>query len=195
MSSWLAGLRPRRTPTADPRDFAALTAPLHGRLYQAARVLCGDPVEAEDLAQEALVRGLRAFHRFDHDAALYPWLLRILRNTYLDEVRSARARRLTLPAVPPDPADPGAGPEEALEAEQAAARVHRALATLPPDQALVVTLVDLQGLGYGEAAQALGLPVGTVRSRLSRARDRLRHALRQAPDRTAQRASRSRAAP
>ncbi len=177
MSGWLSGLWGRRRRSPDPASFAARTEPLHGRLYQAAQALCRDPVEAEDLAQEALVRAFGAWDRFEPDAPLYPWLLRILRNVHLDTVKSARVRRLTLLAAPPEPEDPRPDAFTRLTTEDLRAKVRAAIDTLPSDQALVITLVDLQGLSYAQVADALDLPVGTVRSRLFRGRDRLRRAL------------------
>jgi len=161
----------------DPEAYATLTRPVQARLLQAARALCGDPDLAADLTQEALVRGFVAFDRFRSGAPIYPWLARILRNVFLDHVRSAPVRRELRPETLPEPPSHGPSPLQALEATERAARVHAAISRLPADLALVVTLVDLQGLGYAEAAEILEIPVGTVRSRLSRARARLREDL------------------
>lgn len=175
MSGWfgrLLGGSPQRAP--DPDAFVALTAPHHARLYQTALGLCGDRDQAADLTQEALVKAFLAFDRFREGAPPYPWLVRILRNVHLDEVRSAHARRETIQATAPDPPDPRPGPLASVVAAEEIDAVHAAIARLPEEFALVITLVDLQGLTYEDVAEAVEIPIGTVRSRLYRARERLR---------------------
>ena len=178
MSGWfgrLLGDRPAASP--DPDAFVTLTEPHHARLYQAALGLCGDRDQAADLTQEALVKAFLAFHRFREGAPPYPWLVRILRNVHLDQVRSAHARRETVRSTAPDPPDPRRGPLATVLAAEEVDAVHRAIAALPEEFALVITLVELQGLSYEEVADAAGIPIGTVRSRLYRARERLRQRL------------------
>jgi len=166
-------LRGRRDERPDPLGFTEQTRPLHGRLLQAARALCGDADLASDLAQETLVKAYRAWGTFTPGTPAYPWLARILRNVFIDHVRSAKVRReVPLEDEARLPAD-GTPLEGLLTAERVTA-LYAAIAQLPAEMALVITLVDLQGLSYAEVAQITEVPVGTVRSRLSRSRDRLR---------------------
>lgn len=158
--------------------FVAATREEQRRLLRLARALTGDEALAEDLVQDALVRAWLARDRFREGARPYPWLARILRNAFLDHVRSARVRRERPTEAPPERASPEPSPLDAVESRRRAAAVRDAVSRLPPDMALVVTLVDLDGMDYAEAAEVLDIPVGTVRSRLSRARRRLRGLLR-----------------
>ncbi len=146
-------------------------------LLRVARRLTGDAVDAEDLVQDTLVRALRAFDRFD---GRYPraWLLTILRNTHRNHVRKLR----------PDLMDdevagrlPGRGASGQIDGVADTALhddldpvVRAALGSLSEKHRAVIALVDLDGLTYQEAAGLLGVPVGTVMSRLHRARARVR---------------------
>jgi RNA polymerase sigma-70 factor (ECF subfamily) len=162
--------------SVEAEEYAALTRPLFRRLYQAALALCGNPELAADLTQEALVRGFESFTTFRDGAPAYPWLARILRNIFLDHVRSARVRREVPLAGQPEPSWTGDPLSEVLAAERTRLVVS-AISKLPPEFALVVTLVDLQGLTYAEVAAISEVPIGTVRSRLARGRARLRDLL------------------
>lgn len=147
----------------------ALSRALVGLLPELGRIarrLCGDAALAEDLTQETACRALAASETFRVGAAARPWLLRILHNTWVSHLRRRR-REVALPeglAAAPAPARDGA-------------LVARALDALPPAQRAVVVLVDLEESSYVEAAGALGVPVGTVMSRLHRARRALRERL------------------
>ncbi len=149
-------------------------------LLRVARTLTRSGPDAEDLVQETLVRAYRAIERFDgrHPRA---WLLTILRNTNANMHRRQRPGLVDdwvvmddqRPAfgVPPAPAE-----DEALWG-RLEADLQRAVQELDPRFRAVVLLVDVDQLSYAEAAQTLGVPVGTVMSRLHRARNRLRRAL------------------
>ena len=152
--------------------------------------LLGDWALAEDAVQEAFTSGYRAFHQF-RGQNLRGWILRIVANVCRDMLRSLRARPAApLDPMPPDPDDPNRNPsvldipstEESPEAHAERQELNRAiesgLATLSADQRLAVVLVDVQGFSYEEAASVMGCSVGTVRSRLSRGRGRLRDYLR-----------------
>ena len=152
-------------------------------LYRVAVKLTRDPVEAEDLVQDTLLRAYRALDRFDgrHPRA---WLLTILRHTHLNRVRQRRpallsdgesAARLLEEAGPAAPSS-----EEVALFGRFEPAVAQALAELPPDFRAVIELVDIQGLSYAQAAASLGVPKGTVMSRLHRGRRRIRTALEQA---------------
>jgi RNA polymerase sigma-70 factor, ECF subfamily len=138
------------------------------RLYRAAWALCGSREDAEDLVQETYARVLARPRLLRNDDDL-GYLLRALRNTFLNRKR-AESRRLQPVPLPDDPdlvRDPYArDPEVALQADE----LYRAVAALPGDFRDVLVAVDVTGLSYKEAAQALRLPEGTIMSRLYRAR-------------------------
>ena len=146
-------------------------------LLRVARRLTRDPVDAEDLVQDTLVRAYRAFERFDgrHPRA---WLLTILRNTHINLVRKRRPDLLDDEVAGRVPARGADGRQDGTD-EQALRNdldpiVRDALASLSPNHRAVVALVDLDGLSYQEAADLLDVPIGTVMSRLHRARAKVR---------------------
>jgi RNA polymerase sigma-70 factor (ECF subfamily) len=147
-------------------------------LLRVARTLTGSWAEAEDLTQETLVRAWRALESFDgaHPRA---WLLTILRNTHVNMNRRRRPDTVAdvsiLAGVRPAfgaLAEPT--PEEQLVRDILPDDLERAIQSLDPKFQTVVVLVDVNGLTYAEVAETLGIPVGTVMSRLSRARRRMR---------------------
>jgi RNA polymerase sigma-70 factor (ECF subfamily) len=169
--------------------FVEVTAPYHERLFRIAMTLCHDRDQAADLTQETLVRAFSAFDRFRVGEPVLPWLARILRNLHLDLVKSGRARYevparqlgerqerqedpfANVAAKTPDPLTE-------LERSQLAGWLAEELEALEPAHQLIVVLCDVEELSYQEAAEVAGIPVGTVRSRLSRAREQLRERLR-----------------
>ena len=159
------------------------------KVYHLALRLCGDPTDAEDLAQDALVRALKARESFRGESAVETWLYRITVNTWKNRVRSETRRgggkTASIEAFtgedhegeapfPSNDPPPGAG----LEAEERDSAVQKALLELDDDSRAVVLLRDLEGLAYDEIAQSLGVPEGTVKSRLSRARQELKEKLK-----------------
>lgn len=157
--------------------FDTYVVPELGVLYRVALTLTGQPADAEDLVQDTLIRAFRAVDRFDgaHPRA---WLLTILRHTHLNRLRGRSATllrdadqvELTLERL----GEPEPSAEEVVVSPQFEAVVAHALAALPDRYRAVVTLVDVEGLSYQEAADLLGVPRGTIMSRLHRARGRIR---------------------
>jgi RNA polymerase sigma-70 factor (ECF subfamily) len=150
-------------------------------LLRVAGSLTRRPVDAEDLVQETLLRAYRSIGTFD---GAYPraWLLTILRNANLNANRRRRPELLDDQdaAFERLAATGGAGaetPEEIVTGEAFDGAVSQALAALPERFRQVVELVDVDGLSYAEASRVLGIPEGTVMSRLHRARGRMRHRL------------------
>jgi RNA polymerase sigma-70 factor (ECF subfamily) len=155
------------------------------RRHQAAiaglvRALTGGQGDAEDLAQEVFVRAWRSLRGFRGDSTFRTWLYRVAINVVrTNQTQRTRFMRIFVPfggmreedAPPPEVADAEEPMDDALARRQI---VERALATLPEDLRLAVTLRDLQGLDYKEIATALGVPIGTVESRIFRARQRLK---------------------
>lgn len=157
------------------------------RAYGFAYGLCGSEPEARELTQEAFVKIFERADQFDETRSLETWFLTVLKNVFRDSLRRwDRRGKVALDAPIGDDgmtvADAlGDEREEALldrlERQENAARLHQALATLPPLSRGIIALIDMEGLGYEEAAQALDLPLGTVRSRINRARETLRRRL------------------
>lgn len=154
-------------------------------LLRVARTLTQQPVDAEDLVQDTLIRAFRACDRFDgaHPRA---WLLTILRNTHLNRLRARRPALLDDPETHEEdrvswPGNaPPSSPEDLVLGEMFDHAVAQALNGLPEVFGAAVRLVDLNGLSYAEAAGVLGVPVGTVMSRLHRGRARIRASLARA---------------
>lgn len=161
------------------RRFEDLIVPEVDFLARVARSMSRSTAEAEDLAQDALLKAFRALGTFD---GRYPraWLYRIARNTAIN--RDQRNRELLLSDGEDiegslTPADPIDEPEHRVISPILDAELERALDALPPSFRLVVQLVDVEGMRYQEAAEVLDVPVGTIMSRLHRARRRLRDSL------------------
>lgn len=163
--------------------FASYVVPEIEVLYRVAITLTRNPTDAEDLVQDTLLRAYRAIERFD---GAYPraWLLTILRNTHINRARKRppllladgeSAQRVLEQTGPPAPSS-----EDVALSEQFEPVVARALRELPDDFRAVIDLVDLQGLSYAQAAERLGIPKGTVMSRLHRGRQRIRATLDEA---------------
>jgi RNA polymerase sigma-70 factor (ECF subfamily) len=161
-------------------DFNARTrlTALRPRLYRLAHAWCHDPALADDLCQEALAKALQAGSTLRDEQALLGWLFSILNNVWRDHLRSRR-EHLDLADLDELVLDEAPGPEQRYASQQATQRVRQAIAALPLAQRQVVTLVDLGDCGYAEVAVILGVPVGTVMSRLSRARQALKQNLAQ----------------
>ncbi len=149
-------------------------------LLRVARALTRNDADAEDLVQDTLIRAHNGIEHFDgrHPRA---WLLTILRNANINRNRRRRPELLRDPDLTFDRMGRAAGPEQtdAFVDLELDAELVRALDRLAEPFRLVIDLVDIQGLSYAEAAQALGIPPGTVMSRLHRARGRLRRRLDQ----------------
>jgi RNA polymerase sigma-70 factor (ECF subfamily) len=152
-------------------------------VYRAAWALCRRKQDAEELAQRTFLKALERFGSFEEGTNCKAWLLRILRNTWFDELRH---RKVVGPTVPVEEIPLG----EASPAEQTAwsdprdllenfsdEQVIAALRELPDDQRLTLYLVDVEGLTHDEAAEIMDIAVGTVKSRTSRARESLRQRL------------------
>ena len=154
----------------DGEAFIGLVRAHDPRLRRLAGRLVRDHARVDDVLQEAYVRAFRAIGSFRADADLGTWLHRITYNCCIDELRRARRQPLHL-AEPPERAAAGSGPGRQVTVQET---VRAALATLPEEQRVAVLLVDGNELDYDAAAEVLGIPRGTVTSRVSRARQVLR---------------------
>lgn len=150
----------------------------HGRfLYTVAYRLTGNHDDAQDLVQEVLLRVRKGLETYQ-PGSLEGWLSRITTNTFLDEARRRRRRPLDLlPEEPDRVVPPSPGADVALAADVLPDDVQDALRRLPDEYRAAVVMCDVVGLSYQEISASLGVPVGTVRSRIHRGRALLRRAL------------------
>lgn len=149
-------------------DEAQRLVDLIPRLRRYARALVGERAGADDLVQDTLERAWTKLHLYRRGTDLRAWLFTVMHNVHVNKLRAAR---------PTDPLEDGM-PELAQRAPQSDALLvrdlDRAIARLPADQRAVLLLVTLEEMSYEEVARTLGIPIGTVMSRLSRAREKLR---------------------
>lgn len=176
----------RRSKEGDLDAFNQIVERYQRQVFNTAARILGNSAQADDATQETFISAYRAIGRF-RGVNLAPWLLRIAKNQCYDMLRSARRRpaysleeNLTNPAFEPTGGDDG--PEENALRSELAAEIQRAILTLPKEQRLVVTLVDVQGFSYDEAAEIAGVSKGTIKSRLSRGRAKVRDYLRRKPE-------------
>ena len=161
----------------EPEFFEQMVMPLFDQLYNFAHWLTGSQADAEDLVQETYARALKGFGSFAAGTDLRAWMYRILRNTFLTS-RSGLAAKRTMPLEDDtEPVSPELTPELLLLREEGRATVLNALAALPVDSREVLLLFEMEEMSYREIAEVLGVPIGTVMSRISRARKMMRMAL------------------
>ncbi|MEQ1892598.1 MAG: RNA polymerase sigma factor [Planctomycetota bacterium] len=148
---------------------------LHGaRVHRLCRHLLGRAAEAEDATQEVFLKLFERAASFDGRARFSTWLHRLTVNHCLHRIEKERLRRTDpLGEDGPQPCDPAAGPARALEHDEARAHLAALLARLSPEHRSVLVLRELEELTYEEIAETLAVPVGTVMSRLARAREAL----------------------
>jgi RNA polymerase sigma-70 factor (ECF subfamily) len=160
----------RRHVDGDPDAFGEIVRRHRDRLWAVAIRTLGNPDDAADALQDALVNAFRRAATFRAESAVTTWLHRIVVNACLDRVRRSAARPVVALTADVDVSSPGPDPgmQTALRLD-----VQAALATLPPEQRVPLVLVDMEGYPVSEVAEMLGCPVGTVKSRCARARARL----------------------
>ncbi len=181
--------RSQAAPPDDPalrERFEREVLPLLPNLYSAALRMTRNPADAEDLVQETYLRAYRGFSGFEEGTNLRAWMYRILTNTFINSYRKKQREPLT---VQEDDLDEWylfdklgeSGVEPSAEAEVIRSMpdedVQKALEALPEGFRLAVLLADVEGFSYKEIAQILGIPIGTVMSRLHRGRRALEKAL------------------
>jgi len=166
--------------------FNTLVLHYQDMVFNTALHIMGDEDQAADATQEAFISAFRAIKSF-RGGSFKAWLLRTVTNACYDELRRKKRR----PSVPLEPetddgeemetprwlADPATGPEEEFEKEELAYAIQHCLDNLPTEFRMVVVLADIQGLDYKEVSKAVRVPLGTIKSRLARARLRLRECL------------------
>ena len=169
----------KRVQKGDQAAFDMLFARYQVKILNLISRYVRDPEEVRDVAQEAFIKAYRALPRFRGDSAFYTWLYRIAINTAKNHL-VARSRRPPSSDVDVEDADyredadmlrESEDPESALSRDQLQATIHQALADLPDDLRSALTLREFDGLSYEQIADILECPVGTVRSRIFRARE------------------------
>lgn len=166
----------------DVAAFNQLVRAYQAQVYRTAYRVLGDTAAAEDATQDAFIAAYKHIRNF-RGGSFKAWLLRIVTNACYDQLRVKQRRpTASLDALLLNPDQPAAGleraasesPQEVAERHELGALIQRGLATLPHEQRLTLVLIDIEGLSYEEAADALGTNLGTIKSRLSRARAALR---------------------
>jgi RNA polymerase sigma-70 factor, ECF subfamily len=181
----LMGSKPTNSATTHQR-FEAVALPHLDAVYSAALRLAGNPDDAKDLLQDTILRAYRFFHQFEPDSNCRAWLLAILYNNFRNHLRRSSLHPVS---AFPDESSEGTevgcvvdgkscNPEEIIEQRWIGRHLETAINALPLEFREPMLLVDVQELSYPEVAKVLRIPLGTVKSRVSRARSLLRASLR-----------------
>jgi len=172
----------RAAQQGDVAAFNQLVRGYQAQVYRTAYRVLGDAASAQDATQDAFISAYKHLRAF-RGGSFKAWLLRIVTNACYDQLRVKQRRpAASLDAMLLDPDNPAPGldhaapesPQDFAERQELGATIQRGLTTLPHDQRMTLVLVDIEGLSYEDAADALATNVGTVKSRLSRARAALR---------------------
>ena len=176
--------------TGDRAAFDALVLKHKDKLFNLCYWFLGDRQEANDSAQDAFIKVYRSLKKFRFESAFSTWLYRIAANTCKNRLKSSEYRhkknmvwldnpgKIEDDQYPAEIHDGTPSPMVELEKKERMMLIQKAIASLPVDQSTVVVLRDIEGLSYEEVSNITGLNFGTVKSRLSRARQRLRTKLR-----------------
>ena len=171
----------RRAQSGDPEAFERLMEPLEQLVWRVCWHYTGNREAAEDCGQEAMIRIWRNLANYRGDCALESWVYRIAANCCMDWLRKKkRDRSVSMEPLAEqgfDPADEAPGTEEQAVAKDERQRLREAVALLPDDQREAVVLTQLERVSYEEAAKVLGVSEGTVKSRVNRAKARLKEIL------------------
>ncbi len=175
-----------RSNRGDLGAFNQIVERYQSQVYRVSARILGDLALAEDVAQETFIAAHRALRRF-RGGSLRAWLLRIASNRSYDQIRSSRRRpersldeALENPGFSVQSQEPS--PEQQVLSGELQVHIQRAILALPDDQRTVLVLIDVQGLSYQEASEATGASLGTVKSRLNRARGGVRTILAERPE-------------
>lgn len=176
-----------RVQRGDKKAFELLVAKYQRKLMRLVSRLVRDPAEAEDVVQEAFIKAYRALPQFRGDSAFYTWLYRIGINTAKNYLITQGRRAPTSTESDAEDAETFEDadglrdintPESLLATKQIARTVNTAMDTLPEELRVAITLREIEGLSYDEIAETMGCPIGTVRSRIFRAREAIAEKLR-----------------
>jgi len=161
-----------RCRNGDAEAFGLLARKYAGRAIGSAAVLLGNPHDAMDASQEAFVKAWRGIGKFDHKCSFYNWYSIILRNVYISRLR--RKKRKTVELHDVHPADDDWNPDLLAQRNERSEQLWRAIGQLPPHYREMIVMSHFQHLSYKQIAETLGVPVGTIASRLHAARKALR---------------------
>ena len=171
----------RRAQNGDPEAFGQLMEPLEQLVWRVCWHYTGNREAAEDCGQEAMIRIWRNLANYRGECALESWVYRIAANCCMDWLRKKkRDKSVSMEPLQEqgfDPADTSPGTEEQVVAKDERQRLREAIAQLPDDQREALILTQLEKIPYEEAAQSLGVSEGTVKSRVNRAKARLKEIL------------------
>jgi RNA polymerase sigma-70 factor (ECF subfamily) len=178
-----------RVKAGDQQAFALLVTKYQRKVIRLIARLIRDPAEVEDVAQEAFLKAYRALPQFRGESAFYTWLYRIAVNTAKNHLVAQGRRPIPMSSFQDDDDDgePFAAdeaiadiqtPDSVLLSRQIAETVNRAIEALPVELRTAVTLREIEGLSYEEIAEAMNCPIGTVRSRIFRAREAIAEQIR-----------------
>lgn len=168
-------------------DFEQVVRDNTGRLYGLCFRLTAETAEAEDLCQETFAKAYKAWDRFEGRSQVSTWLYRIAVNTWKNKLRGRKLKFFSLFATKDEDDEPrdyegnDPAPDEGLQKNEEREILFKALGQLNTDERVVLTLRDLEERSYEEISEILNLPAGTVKSRLFRARERLREKLGERP--------------
>ncbi len=178
----------QRVQAGDKQAFNLLVSKYQRRVIRLLSRLIRDPAEIEDVTQEAFIKAYRALPNFRGDSAFYTWLYRIAVNTAKNYLAAQGRRPRTVSEFQGgedgesfeamDVVEDNNTPESAMLTRQVAETVNRAIEALPADLRTAITLREIEGLTYEEIAQAMSCPIGTVRSRIFRAREAISEQLK-----------------
>lgn len=170
----------------DAQAFEQLMRTHEGRMYAVALRMCGNREDALDCVQEAMLRVYRAMGSFKGQSSFATWIYRITMNTCLDELRRRKVRTSSSLDALLDagwaPTDEEDTPEKHSIASEQRRTIEQAIAALPEDMRAAIVLRDVQGFSYDEIANMLSANVGTIKSRISRGREKLRETLIKQPE-------------
>jgi len=148
----------------DPAAFESLVRAYQGDVWRLCFHLLGNSASADDVTQDAFVRAYRFLHRYRGEAKFSTWLFSIARNCALDEIRKNQRRRRVADVVE-------AQPERAPDRTELGIEVREAVTALPLELREPLVMIDILGQSYAEVAETMGVPLGTIKSRVHRARD------------------------
>jgi len=179
----------RRCLAGDERAYRELIERYQRQVYSLALRMVRQAQDAEDITQETFIRMFRALDRYDPTRPFEAWLFTIASRLSIDHIRRHRVKPISLVRTEPgsdeerviDPVDPGLGPDVLTSHAEEERRTQELIDSLPPHYRVVVVMRHQQDLSYEEIATALGLPLGTVKARIHRARALLKRQLEHPP--------------